>query len=201
MVTDRAGRETPPRRHRALYGFLRDEHEWDERWLVVTVAVPESQRKLRHRLRTQLTWLGMGSLAPGLWVVPDADKEQAVAEILDDLNLRATAFAWTGPWAPIGNIDKLIGAAWSLGEVAEEYREFTETFAASTAETSTESFVSQVRVVHAWRRFPFLDPALPVSLLPADWPATAAVELFARCHTQWYETAQKHWDGREEDAG
>src|SRR3954447_2002740 len=39
-----------------IYGFMREPHAWDGRWLVLTVGVPESQRQLRHRLRTKLTW-------------------------------------------------------------------------------------------------------------------------------------------------
>ena len=33
---------------------------WDGRWLVLSVPIPETQRRLRHRLRTRLTWLGLG---------------------------------------------------------------------------------------------------------------------------------------------
>src|SRR4051812_13002986 len=55
-----------------IYGFLRERRLWDGQWLVLAIPVPESQRQLRPRLRTRLTWAGMGSPAPGLWVVPDA---------------------------------------------------------------------------------------------------------------------------------
>ncbi|MFD0661672.1 hypothetical protein [Thermocatellispora tengchongensis] len=47
-----------------IYGFMRGPHTWDGRWLVLTAGVPESQRRLRHRLRTKLTWLGLGSPHP-----------------------------------------------------------------------------------------------------------------------------------------
>ena len=47
---------------------------WDGRWLVLCVPIPETQRQLRHRLRTRLTWLGLGSPTSGLWVTPDATK-------------------------------------------------------------------------------------------------------------------------------
>jgi phenylacetic acid degradation operon negative regulatory protein len=32
--------------------------------------------------------------------------------------------------------------------------------------------------MHAWRELPFLDPGLPTSLLPDDWPAAEALRLF-----------------------
>jgi len=47
--------------------------------------------------------------------------------------------------------------------------------------------------VHAWRRFPFLDPQLPRELLPANWSGSQAAELFHRRHNQWRPAAERHW--------
>ena len=47
------------------------------------------------------------------------------------------------------------------------------------------SFRMQTRLVHAWRKFPFVDPDLPASLLPADWPRRRAYELFTVRHARW----------------
>lgn len=44
-----------------IYSFLRSGRPWDGRWLVLSVSISESRRKLRHQLRTKLTWLGLGS--------------------------------------------------------------------------------------------------------------------------------------------
>jgi phenylacetic acid degradation operon negative regulatory protein len=183
-----------------IYSFMQEEPEWDGRWLLVSVAVPEAQRQLRHRLRTQLTWLGMGSPVPGLWVVPDAEKEDAVAQVLGELGLRSKAFAWVGHWAPIGDKGALISAAWSLDEIEEEYRTFANTFSLLRTSTATEAFIAQVHLVQAWRRFPFLDPALPSRLLDHDWPGSAASELFRDRHEHWRETAQRRWDEWESES-
>ena len=184
-----------------IYGFLRAHREWDERWLVVTVAVPEAQRSLRHRLRTQLTWLGMGSPSPGLWVIPDAGKEDAVLAVLDELGLRAKAFAWIGTWVPVDDVRTLISAAWDLDELAEKYRHFTDWTTEMAPLTSAETFVAQVELVHEWRRFPFLDPDLPASLLPSDWPAVRAVDAFDASHERWHDTAQAQWEVWAEQEG
>ena len=45
--------------------------------------------------------------------------------------------------------------------------------------------MQQVRLVHEWRRFPFLDPDLPGELLPRDWSGYRAAELFHHLHEQW----------------
>lgn len=183
-----------------IYNFMQQERDWDGRWLLVTITVPEAQRQLRHRLRTQLTWLGMGSPTPGLWIVPAADKEASVAAVLKELGLVSKAFAWTGRCAGFGDKAQLISTAWSLDQVEEEYRDFEATFAARRASTLTEAFVAQVLLVQAWRRFPFLDPALPSQLLEHDWPRAAASKVFLDCHEQWREPAQQRWDDWEAES-
>jgi len=47
--------------------------------------------------------------------------------------------------------------------------------------------------VHAWRRFPWIDPGLPAQFLPAPWSGTAAAELFTRLHAQWADEAIAEW--------
>jgi phenylacetic acid degradation operon negative regulatory protein len=47
--------------------------------------------------------------------------------------------------------------------------------------------------VHAWRRFPWIDPGLPVEFLPAPWRGTAAAGLFARLHAAWTGDAIAEW--------
>jgi phenylacetic acid degradation operon negative regulatory protein len=51
----------------------------------------------------------------------------------------------------------------------------------------------QVALVHAWRRFPAIDPALPAELLPARWSGLAAARLFADRHERWSGGAQLEW--------
>src|SRR3954452_13404744 len=36
-------------------------------WLLVVFSIPEAQRSLRHRLRTGLSGLGLGIVAPAVW--------------------------------------------------------------------------------------------------------------------------------------
>ncbi|WP_299051295.1 PaaX family transcriptional regulator C-terminal domain-containing protein [uncultured Nocardioides sp.] len=176
-----------------IYGFLRSSHVWDSRWLVLTVSIPESQRRLRHRLRTRLTWLGMGSPYSGLWVSPDAEKVAEVDEVITELGLGDQSVAWVGPTAGIGNESLLVDAAWDLAGLAERYRVFLATFSDRRADSADEAFTAQVELVQEWRRFPFLDPDLPRELLDDDWPGRAAADVFHARHAAWHAGAQEVW--------
>lgn len=176
-----------------IYGFMRHQRRWDGRWLVLAITVPETQRKLRHKLRTRLTWAGMGSPAPGLWVVPDAGQADEVAAIVRELGIEHSTMSWTGPTAGVGDPQDIVEAAWRLDEIESAYDDFVEVFSGLRVEGQEEAFVAQVRLVHAWRRFPALDPALPAELLDHDWPGPGAAALFHRCHERWDRRAQTHW--------
>ena len=178
---------------RRIYSFMSETTPWDGGWLVLSVAIPETQRQLRHKLRTRLTWLGMGSPSPGIWILPDVNKVTDVAAVVDELDLNQRAFAWTGKLASIGEPDTLIQDAWSLDDVEQRYDEFLATFGRIRAATPLQAFQAQVRLVQAWRRFPFLDPALPRELLDHDWPGPRAATLFHRRHDEWHAAAQRYW--------
>ncbi len=179
---------------RHIYGFMRDRRAWDGRWLVVSVVIPESQRRLRHRLRTRLTWLGLGAPSPGLWVSPDAGKAPAVREVVGDLGLEYRAFAWAGPIADTGDERVLLAQAWDLDDVERRYDAFLTEFANREVDDDAEAFVAQVQLIEAWRRFPFLDPDLPRELLDHDWPGPRAARAFHDRHGRWQGGAQRAWE-------
>ena len=176
-----------------IYTFGRSLAGWDGRWLVLAVSVPETHRQLRHQLRTRLTWAGLGSPMPGLWVSPDVEKEKEVTAVVEELGV--AAFSFTGPFGQVGDEQRVVTDAWALDDVESRYAAFLEEAGAATASTPAEAFAAQVRLVQEWRRFPFLDPALPPQLLPDTWPGPAAAELFHRRHEEWHAAAQQHWAG------
>ena len=186
---------------RRIYGFMRERHPWDGRWLVLSVPIPETQRQLRHRLRTRLTWLGLGSPTSGLWVTPDATKSGDVHEVIRALGLEQQAFAWTGSASGLGDEQRLLGEAWDLGEVEQRYHEFLRDFESRVAQTPAEAFAAQVEMVQEWRRFPFLDPDLPGELLDHDWPGPRAADAFHERHGRWHRAAQAEWDRMDQAAG
>jgi phenylacetic acid degradation operon negative regulatory protein len=211
LVSERHGRRTAwalTERGRALlsegttriYSFMREPHAWDGRWLVLTVSIPETQRKLRHRLRTQLTWLGLGSPYSGMWISPDVSKSDEVRRVIAELDLEAQSFAWVGPTAGFGDEGQLVEAAWDLADVEKRYLQFLDAFEGRRAAAVRDAFTAQVELVQEWRRFPFLDPDLPRELLDHDWPGPRAAAVFHDRHAQWHRQAQQEWERLQAEA-
>jgi phenylacetic acid degradation operon negative regulatory protein len=180
-----------------IYGFGTADGDWDGRWLVLLVSIPETHRQLRHRLRSRLAWAGMGSPAPGVWLSPHPDKQREVARVIDELALHEVSFSFVGPYGVIGEQRELVRQAWDLAEVEADYREFVAEFADlgpdAGPRTADEMLTAQIRLVHAWRRFPFLDPRLPAELLPGAWAGTEARDLFRDRHERWGPPARARW--------
>ncbi|WP_194917739.1 PaaX family transcriptional regulator, partial [Catenulispora rubra] len=131
---------------------------WDGRWLMLLVTVPETRRDLRHRLRTRLTWAGFGTPDPGIWINPNPSREQEAREVLHDLDLTQGAMSFTAAHGTIGNQPAMVARAWNLSTLEADYEAFVATFSAATPTTDAEAMRTQTRLVHEWRRFPFLDP-------------------------------------------
>lgn len=177
-----------------IFSFGRTTPAWDGRWLLLLVTVPETRRDLRHRLRTRLTWAGFGTADPGVWINPDPAREDEAREVLRDLDLDQGAMSFTAAHGSIGSLAAMVARAWDLSTLEAEYEAFVSTFGALTPDTDAAILRAQTRLVHEWRRFPFLDPRLPRELLPADWTGAKAVEVFHARHAEWHETAQREWD-------
>ena len=176
-----------------IYSFGRDRDSWAGRWLVLLVSVPESQRDLRHRLRNGLTWAGLGSPVPGVWVSPHPTREAEAKQIVEGLGLDAVAFSFCGPFAGIGSERVMVEQAWHLGELADAYEEFVGRFAELRPDSPDEVLFAQIRLVDEWRRFPRLDPQLPMELLPPHWIGLRAANVFDDLHQQWHGSAQSRW--------
>lgn len=201
VVSERSGRRvrwslTPAGRRllsegaARIYGHGTRREAWDGRWLVLVVSVPEAQRALRHQLRTQLAWAGLGSPAPGVWVCPDATRVDEAHRALVDVGLDSSALVVVGGTHGGLSDAELVAQAWDLREVEARYGEFVEQFADLVPAPDGGTLAAQVRLVDAWRRFPFLDPQLPAELLPEDWVGARAAEVFHARHEAWAPGAQ-----------
>ena len=205
LVSERVGRRvrwslTPPGRRlltegaERIYTFGRDSGGWDGRWLMLRVSVPETKRDLRHSLRTRLTWAGFGSPTPGAWISADASRQDEADAIVRDLGLDREAMSFVASYGKIGDEDAMVSRAWDLTALEERYESFIDEFTGLNPANGDEVLHAQTRLVHEWRRFPFLDPQLPVRLLPPNWSGVQAADLFHSKHVEWRPGALRHWE-------
>lgn len=190
---------TPPGRRllsegaERIYSFGQGERGWDHRWLVLIASVPESKRELRHRLRTRLSWAGFGSPSPGVWVSPHTASEPEARVILTELGLADAAMSFTARYGTVGRQESITRQSWDLDALALRYESFIDEFTGLHPAPGDAVLVAQIRLVHEWRRFPFLDPGLPDELLPARWSGRTAARLFHGKHLDWRPAAQQRW--------
>ncbi|MGB3773209.1 MAG: PaaX family transcriptional regulator C-terminal domain-containing protein [Rhodococcus sp. (in: high G+C Gram-positive bacteria)] len=150
---------------------------WDGQWTTISMSVPEDARHLRHRARSLLGWSGFGTTASGLWVAP---RRHDVAAIL------GPEFADIDVTVVVGRVEQpttdssLVSSAFDLGAIAARYTQFMEQWNVPGAADlpADTAFAARIRLQAHWLSLGRVDPLLPATLLPGDWPATAAEHLF-----------------------
>lgn len=167
---------------------------WDGRWLLVALRVPEDRRRARHRMTTRLAWAGFGSLGGGLWISPHVEREADVRAAADGTGDGVELMSFHAELGALGGAERVLATAWDLPALRRHYEQFLADFRGVRPRAPDRVFAAQTALVHAWRRFPFIDPDLPDELLPADWPRRRARALFHARHERWAAAAQGHFD-------
>jgi phenylacetic acid degradation operon negative regulatory protein len=153
-------------------------------WVLAVFSVPESQRHRRHILRSELTRLGFGMVAPGVWIVP-AHPQDATADTLRRLGLDSYADLFRADHLAFGDLADKVRRWWDLDGLERLYEQFMrahepalQRWQQASRPGNVEAFADYVRALTDWRRLPYLDPGLPAELLPAGWIGIRAAELF-----------------------
>jgi phenylacetic acid degradation operon negative regulatory protein len=171
-----------------IYGFGARRNHWDGTWLLVLARTSEAERPARHVLRSRLMWAGFGSPAPGVWISTHAGRLGEVERALA-AGPAGDAQIFVGTHAN-GELTSLVSLAWDLVSLAQRYDDFCAAFQVAAA---ADQQASLIRLVHAWRRFPWTDPDLPTDLLPEHWPRPQAAAIFRQRHAQWSPAATAAW--------
>jgi phenylacetic acid degradation operon negative regulatory protein len=174
-----------------IYSFTPAAGNWDGRWLLVAARIPDADRQARHAVRTRLNWAGFGSLGPGLWISPHAAREQEATRVLREAGVAEDAHVFVAKRTGLSDTREMVAAAWDLPEIETEYEQFVAEF--RTPSVPSDVLLRQLELVHAWRKFPALDPALPRELLPPRWMGNKAADLFSDRHTRWADDARREW--------
>lgn len=174
-----------------------------DRWLLIAFSVPESQRHLRHQLRSTLTRMGFGSVTPGLWIAPGNTYEE-IRHQLERAGLTEYVEFFAAEHLTGGRVRDKVSQWWDLPALEELYTEFVERFAPVLerwespaapppgADADRAAFVDYVQLLTQWRRLPYLDPGLPEEFLPAGWHGLTAERIFAELHRLLNGPARQH---------
>ncbi len=181
------------------YGEADESHGW----VLAVFSVPEHNRSERHRLRTQLTWLGFGTVGPGVWVAPATLADRAQSHIRDcGLDEYVTWFTGQAMkpdverWWDLDALTGLYEGFLDRWQPAVERRDSTGRDAAEptgpgVAGLTGQAMASYLSLVDSWRQFPRVDPGLPATLLPAKWPGRRAFGVFSALHARWSADAER----------
>jgi phenylacetic acid degradation operon negative regulatory protein len=167
-------------------------------WMLAVFSVPEAERHKRHVLRSQLTRLGFGTAAPGVWIAP-AHLHEATADMLRRLELDSYADLFRGDHLAFGDLVAKVRRWWDLDELDRHYQEFLDAhtpvrrhWQRCGTPNDRRAFADYVRVLTDWRRLPYLDPGLPEELLPEDWIGIRAADLFFSLRSRLEEPARAY---------
>lgn len=173
-----------------IFGFRTHTAEWDGRWLLVVVRVPETERPARHRLRTRLAWAGLGTPSPGVWLSPHPDRLDEVRAVLGEAGVLSDAQLFVGSYVGGAELTAVVRQAWDLASIESAYEQFLARFDTDVVD---DPLTAVIDLVHSWRKFPLTDPVLPGELLPSPWRGASAAALFAERHRQWAGAARERW--------
>ncbi|UNK71512.1 PaaX family transcriptional regulator C-terminal domain-containing protein [Microbacterium sp. H1-D42] len=160
-----------------------------DEWMLISATIPETRRDVRHQLRRRLLFLGAGSIAPGLWIVPGHLADE-VEELLVEVAARefATLFRTSDP-VPPRPLAEAVADWWDLTALRAEHDRF---LASTDALDQSQPFDAYVRLIDSWRVLPYVDPGLAPELLPADWPGARSVAVFQDLSKQLSAPALAH---------
>ncbi|MDG4765933.1 PaaX family transcriptional regulator C-terminal domain-containing protein [Solwaraspora sp. WMMD406] len=170
---------------------------WDERWTLIAFSLPQERSAQRRALRGRLRWLGYAPLYDGLWISP-YELAPLVRAHLTQLTL-GTVTVFRGhrvEFDAISSRDPI--DAWDIAAIGKQYEDFLQRWSPlldrirSGQVSGTEAVRARTEVMDTYRRFPTLDPQLPLSLLPAGWLREPARQVFAAVYDGLARIAEEH---------
>lgn len=161
---------------------------WDGRWHLLTYSVPESKRHLRRRLRRRLLWLGFGTLNHATWISP-RNLQSKVEELVETLDLQPFVEFFNCEHRGFSSSEEIVASCWNLKRLNHYYANFIDRYEPlyldhkaqlKTGESLNpqDCFIHRFMLIHEYRLSPYVDPNLPLELLPKDWLGARVTDLF-----------------------
>jgi phenylacetic acid degradation operon negative regulatory protein len=136
-------------------------------------------------------------MAPGVWIAPGTLAEEARGA-LHRQGLSTYVDLFRGEHLGFAPLAERVRAWWDLDEIAAHYAEFLDSYRPLARRvhrrppTGPEAFAGYVRMLTVWRRLRYLDPGLPLELLPKRWSGVPAAELFTELDAALRPMARDH---------
>jgi phenylacetic acid degradation operon negative regulatory protein len=153
-------------------------------WVLVVFNIPESRRDQRHQIRGSLTWLGFGTVAPGVWIAPRRLRSEGRAALAALEHSGYVEFFDIAP-GELTHTRQLVARCWDLQALEEMYTRFSARWEPALRRWSgtrppdeRSAFVDCIHAIAGWRKLPFLDPGLPPEVLPAGWSGERATWIY-----------------------
>jgi phenylacetic acid degradation operon negative regulatory protein len=173
---------------------------WDGAWHLVLTNLGGIDRDTRLQLRRELTWLGFGAVAPGVFAHPSPDRA-GVERVLAKLGVAGNVDQMTATSERVGAERRrdLLQSCWDLEALRAAYRRFIERFRPlwqaleKAPDPDPEScFVLRVLLIHEYRRIILRDPELPAELLSPDWEGGSARVLCRNLYRRVAAAAERY---------
>lgn len=208
LDTDKRGRNTFYRLSESSDAYLRRSawhlarhpttaESWDGNWTLAVFSLAKDHGARRRALRSQLRWQGFAPLYDGLWVHPMPLAASGVESLTDIAPGAITIFRGEHQTFAL-ELGRTPLDAWDLAGMEHRYREFVGRWQAQLErpDFARISGVDAVRarsaVIEEYRLLPLLDPAVPLSMMPADWPRPIAHRTFAAVYDGLAAPASAH---------
>jgi phenylacetic acid degradation operon negative regulatory protein len=179
--TERVMRLTEEGLLRAIGGCNPDERwnrEWDGSWRMVVFDLPETERKLRARLRRELLAANFGCLQGSVWITPDALEPVLPSLGKNEITGGTMVFFSGRPCGGESDAD-MVKAAWNfeaIGAAYDAHRSHLKAMPNKGPDARRQLFAWGEAERRLWAQCLRLDPLLPRSLWPAKYPGEQALQ-------------------------
>ncbi|MCW6489647.1 PaaX family transcriptional regulator [Acinetobacter baumannii] len=177
--------------------------EWDHYWDLILMSSLDTENKAL--LKKELEWLGFANISTNLMAYPGCNRIE-LQRLLVDLNMSEQVVVFKAETLQLFNnsvdtIGRMLRTNWPIDELRQRYLQFLDIFREigvllmqeNEQLEPVQAFQTRTLLIHYYRRILLKDPALPLELLPTDWPAISARTLSMNIYKKVFEPADEYF--------
>ncbi|MDV7435304.1 phenylacetic acid degradation operon negative regulatory protein PaaX [Acinetobacter baumannii] len=177
--------------------------EWDHYWDLILMSSLDTENKAL--LKKELEWLGFANISTNLMAYPGCNRIE-LQRLLVDLNMSEQVVVFKAETLQLFNnsvdtIGRMLRTNWPIDELRQRYLQFLDIFReigvllmqGNEQLEPVQAFQIRTLLIHYYRRILLKDPALPLELLPTDWPAISARTLSMNIYKKVFEPADEYF--------